>query len=136
MSEDRRLLLQGLGCLVVVALILTSFARTYRTQWRLWLAAFLAVVLGLWIWGWIQRRRIRKLDAQYGLSIIYNHRDDAWVQAFHQGVPAFTIPLYYDETPPRADFTAALPAIPAADRQLWRRRLTEYLQHLGRYQIS
>ena len=140
MNEVRKLDLQIFGCLAAVGLpaglVLTFFARTYQKHWRLWLAALLITGLVLWVSGLIQGRRVRKLTAQYGLSIVYNHRDDAWIQAFHGGVPAFSIPLYYDEDPPRADFTAALPAIPAADRELWRQRVTEYLKHLGRYEIS
>jgi hypothetical protein len=137
MTEVRKLDLQVFGCLAAAGLVLFFFLRTYQTNWRLWLAALLIIGLIFWVSGVIQGRRIRKLNAEYGLSIVYKGRDEpAWIQAYHGGVPAFSIPLHYDEKPPRADFTAALPAIPTADRELWRQRVTEYLKHLGRYEIS
>jgi hypothetical protein len=137
MKEDIKLVLQIYGCLgLPVGLVVIFFANTYQTHWRLWLAAVLIIGLVVWVWGAINGRRIRRLDAEYGLSIVFNHREDAWIQAFHGGVPAFSIPLDYDTDPPQADFTAALPAIPAADREMWRQRVTEYLERQGRYEIS
>jgi hypothetical protein len=136
MNEVRKLDLLAFGFFAVVGLVLTFFAWTYQKHWRLWLAALLIIGLILWVSGRIQGRRYRRLSAKYSLSIVYNHRYDAWIQAYHGGVPAFSIPLHYDEDPPRADFTAALPGIPIADRELWRQRVTEYLEHLGGYQIS
>lgn len=127
MNEPTKLNLQALGCLFVFTLLIFFFERTVRFHWQLWLAAAAVILLVLTIWAALSRRRARKLDAEYGFSIVYLGMRTGKIEAFHEGVVAFSIPVDYDSDPTRINFTAALIDIPVADREAWRERLTEYL---------
>jgi hypothetical protein len=94
---------------------------------HVWAGLAAAVVLFA-VWSFFSRRRIRRLDAKHGFSIVVLPMRSARIQAFHEGVPAFSVPMELDSVPPLVNFTAALPFIPDADAPAWRERLCEYLK--------
>ena len=99
-------------------------------------AGLAAAVVLFAVWSFFSRRRIRRLDAQYGFSIVFLPMRTARIQAFHDGVPAFSVPMDLDSEPPLVNFTAALIDIPAGDAPAVRERLCEYLtQRWGRFEI-
>jgi hypothetical protein len=123
-----KLNLQALGCLIAVAFVLTLFERTARSHWLIWLAAAVAAAVIFAVWAVLGNRRIRKLDAEYGFSIVHAGMRRSEIRAFHEGLVAFSIPVDLDQIPPCVNFTAALIDIPDADVEMWRKRLSEYLK--------
>jgi hypothetical protein len=131
-----KLSLQSLGCLIVIAATVVLFTGTARSHWQIWLTITVAAILVLTVWLFISNRRARRLDAEYGLSIINLGWRRGEIRAFHEGVVAFAIPIDFDNVPPLVNFTAAMIDIPKADTEMWRERLSEYLKRrLKRYVI-
>ena len=120
--------LQSLGCLIPVALLLVLLERTGRSHWQAWLTAAAGAILVFAMWAVIGRWRGRRLDAEYGFSIVNEGMRSARIQAFYNGVPAFSIPFDLDQIPPCVQFTAALIDIPDSDADAWRERLSEYMK--------
>lgn len=136
MSYLTKLTFQSLGCLIAVGVVLTLFERTVRSHWQIWLAVTVAVLLVLTIGAVINKQRVRRLDAEYGFSIINAGWRRSEIRAFHGEGVAFSVPIDYDAVPPRVNFTSALIDIPKADAEMWRARLSEYLKRrLKRYVI-
>ena len=116
--------------------LLFLLARTGRSHWQIWLGAVAAAILLFAVSSFFSTRRIRRLDAQHGFSIVFLEMRTARIQAFHEGVPAFSVPMDLDSVPPLVNFTAALPFIPDADAAVWRERLCEYMkQRWGAFEI-
>jgi hypothetical protein len=128
LNEVNKLTLQGLGCLAAFSIILVFFLKTSRSHWQIWLTITVATVLVFTVWAVLSSRRIRRLDAEYGLSIINLGMRTGEIRAFHGGMVAFSIPVDFDQVPPCVNFTEALSDIPDADVEMWRERLSEYLK--------
>ena len=92
------------------------------------LAAAAAVLFVVAVWIVLSYRRAHRLDAEYGFSIVSRGFRTGEIQAFHEDILAFSIPIDYDHVPPLVNFTAALIDIPDADAEMWRERLSEYLK--------
>jgi hypothetical protein len=128
LTDLTKLTLQSLGCLAAVWLGLFFFLKTARSSWQIWLMVTAAAILVFTAWAVISNRRARRLDAEYGFSIINLGMRTGEIRAFHGGVVAFSIPVDFDQVPPCVNFTAALIDIPDADAEAWRERLSEYLK--------
>ena len=136
MKEITKLSLQTVGFFLAVGLLLTLLERTGRSYWQIWLALAALAILSFSVWAVLNKRRGRRLDAQYGFSIVHLPMRSARIQAFHAGVPSFSIPFDLDQKPECINFTAALIDIPESERQAVRERLVEYMkQRWGRFEI-
>jgi hypothetical protein len=127
-NEITKLNLQSLGCLAAFSCVLFFFLKTAKSHGQIWLAVTATVILVLTVWAILSSRRARRLDAEYGFSIINLGMRTGEIRAFHDGVVAFAIPVDFDQVPPCVNFTAALIDIPDADAEMWRERLSEYLK--------